>query len=219
MVRWDDAVVGRARRDRWLSSKAAARSATMLATARRGECSRRELLAPSCLPRAIQDDPREPENHLDRSGRYRRDLPDHDRRQSEQARARQSALPSYGTGDRQPRDFNGDHGPTLSSSRFPRASSTGLTPTWSIFLIEFHGVDGLTPGESHKPGPQEVVATVLAANRPSFSCSRGRAAWSAEGDAQTGIAWCWMAVATAPISSDLRPSWAHRTLTSCAAAG
>jgi hypothetical protein len=55
----------------------------------------------------------------------RGDLPDDDRRQSEQARARQSALPSHGTGDRQPRDFSGAHGPTLSSSRFPRASSTG----------------------------------------------------------------------------------------------
>ena len=100
-------------------------------------------------------------------GTLRRDLPDHDRRQSEQARAHQSALPSHGTGDRHPRDFNGDHGPTLSSSRFPRASSTGLTPTWSIVLIEFHGVDGLTPGESHTQGPQEVVATVLALTVPS----------------------------------------------------
>jgi hypothetical protein len=117
-----------------------------------GGCSRRELLAPSCLPRAIQADPREPENHLDRSGRYRRDLPDHGGRQSEQARARQSALPSHGTGDRQPRDFNGDHGPTLSSSRFPRASSTGLAPKWSVFLIEFHGVDGLSPASRISQG-------------------------------------------------------------------
>jgi hypothetical protein len=40
---------------------------------------------------------------------------------------------------------------------------------------------------SHLRLQPEVAATVLAANRPSFGCSRGRAAWSAEGGAQTGI--------------------------------